>query len=320
MGRRSATETMAGIYQRFLERSVWPQKELADVLGVTTKTLRRCLQELCREGLPLQREAAGRAKVTWRMAEGWFPGAVQWTAREVATLLPVLLQAPSSQARDAAIDRVLQAVPRERVPPRTREVVEPMPRSSTEREHEALVLAAAMLRQCLFVRYYSASRGTVSARVVSVQRVMSGSPVRLVVWCHERRELLWFVLENVRTARVDRAERFHEVDPLEVERFLCESVDGFRQTNVVPCVFAVRDPEARWARHNLPPTREGQYEVEEIDEGIRVKIVTAGVIPLARWLVGLGAAGRAESPKLAELVRQFAMGALHDGRSNEHKG
>jgi proteasome accessory factor C len=310
MGRRSATETVAGIYQHFLERPAWPQKELADALGVEPKTLRRCLEELQQEGLPLHREGEGGARVTWRMAEGWFPGSVRWTAREVAGLLPALLQAPPGEARDAAIERILRVVPCERVPPRARDAVESAPRSTAERANEALVVDAAMRRECLFVRYYTASRGEVSARVVSVQRVMAGAPVRLVVWCHERQELLWFVLENLRTARVDRAERFHEADPAEVERFVRESVDGFRQMRPVTCVFTVRDPEARWARRNLPKTRQDQYTVEDIEDGVRVTIETAGVVPLARWLVGLGAAGRAETPELAELVQELAQGAL----------
>lgn len=310
MGRRSATETVAGIFQRFLERPAWPQQALADALGVTPKTLRRCLDELANEGLPLRREGDG-ARVTWRMAEGWFPGSVRWTAREVAGLLPALLQAPPGEARDAAIERILRVVPRERVPPRARDAVEPAPRSTAERTHEALVVEAAMRRECLFLRYYSANRGAVSARVVSVQRVMAGAPVRLVVWCHERQELLWFVLENVRAARVDRAERFHEADPVEVERFVRESVDGFRQMRPVVCVFTVRDPEARWARNNLPAAPKGAYTVEARDDGsIRVTIETAGVVPLARWLVGLGAAGRAESPEVVALVEELARGAL----------
>jgi predicted DNA-binding transcriptional regulator YafY len=248
------------------------------------------------------------------MEPGWFPGSVRWTAREVAELIPVLLRAPQSATRDAAIERILRVIPRERVPARTREAIEAPTRTTTEQEHEALVVDAALRRHALFVRYYSTERDAVSARVVSVQRVVSDTPVRFVGWCHERNELLWFRVDNVRTVRVDRAEHFHEADPTEVERFVSESVEGFRQMKPVSCVFTVRDPEARWAQRNLPAARQGQYVIEAIEGGVRVQITTAGVVPLARWLVGVGAAGRAESAELAAQVEALARGALHEAQ------
>lgn len=135
MGRRSAAETIAGVFQCFLERSTWTQTELADALGLTTKALRVRLDELRREGLPLEREGDGGPRVTWRMREGWFPGSVQWPAREVAALLRVLVQAPQSVARDQLIERVVGVVPRSRVPARTRDVIDGPARSTTEAQH-----------------------------------------------------------------------------------------------------------------------------------------------------------------------------------------
>jgi hypothetical protein len=49
---------------------------------------------------------------------------------------------------------------------------------------------------------------------------------------------------------------------------------------------------------------------EVVPGGLRFSTTTAGVLRLARHVVGLGAAAHAETPELALLVAELARGAL----------
>jgi len=133
-----------------------------------------------------------------------------------------------------------------------------------------------------------------------------GPPTRFIVFCHEAKSLKWFRLDNVRRAHVDDAEPFREAEPGQVEAMLKESVDGFHHGGPVQCSFFVREPECRWVEHNLPVS----MTPERVPRGLRFTTTTAGVLRLARFVVGLGVAARAETPELAELVQELARGAL----------
>ncbi len=310
MGQRSATETVAGIFQCFLAQPAWTQAALAESLGLSVKALRARLEELEAEGVPLERVEAP-PHVVWRVSAGWFPGSVQLKAAEVGELLRQLLQAPETDARNALIDRIVSAAPRKAVPVAVREAVDAPPRSSVEAAWLPLVMQAAMDRRCLLIRYESASSGSLSWRNVSPQRVETGPPARFLAWCHEANDLRWFRVDRMVRGNVDSKTAFVEVDPAEVERCRAESLDGFRQTGAVSCVFVVRNPEARWVRRNLPGQGRERYVLDDVPEGVRVTLHTSAIVPLARYVVGLGDAARAESAELAAEVERLARGALH---------
>ncbi len=315
MGQRSATETVAGIFQSFLTQPEWTQAALAESLGLSVKALRARLEELESEGVPLERVEAP-PHVVWRVRPGWFPGSVQLKAAEVGELLRQLLQAPESEARNALIDRVVGAAPRKVVPVAVREAVDAPPRSREEAAWLPLVMQAAMERRCILMRYESASSGSATWRSVSPQRVETGPPARFLAWCHEASDLRWFRVDRVVKGHVDSSTEFVEVDPAEVARCRAESLDGFRQTAAVSCVFVVRNPEARWVRRNLPGHGRERYAIDDTAEGVRVTLHTSAVVPLARYVVGLGDAARAESAELAAEVERLARGALR----GEEKG
>jgi hypothetical protein len=150
------------------------------------------------------------------------------------------------------------------------------------------------------------SRGTVEWRHASVQRVVIGPPARIVAVCHRDGALKWFRLDNVLGARLDDTVEYRTVDAAAVESMLKESVDGFHQGGAVLCAFFVRAPESRWVEPNLP----GSMTREVVPGGLRFSTTTAGVLRLARHVVGLGAAAHAETPELALLVAELARGAL----------
>jgi hypothetical protein len=74
----------------------------------------------------------------------------------------------------------------------------------------------------------------------------------------------------------------------------------------VRVAFHVDDPEARWVEHNLPDGLRGVRDAT----GLLVEAETAGLLPVARFVVGLGAAARCHSPELEAKVHELARGAL----------
>jgi predicted DNA-binding transcriptional regulator YafY len=312
MGKRSATETVAGIFQRFLSQPEWTQADLARSLGISVRATRSRLEELAAEGLPLER-VEQPPHVVWRVPAGWCPGAVQLPAGDVGELLRQLLQAPASEARNALIDRIVRAAPRTVVPAAVRAAVDAPPRSDEEATWLPIVMTAAMERRCLLLRYASASTGNLSWRNVSPQRVETGPPARMLAWCHEAAELRWFRVDRIARGMIDSSVAFVRVDPAEVERCRAESLDGFHQAVAVVCAFSVLNPDARWVRRNLPGAGTERYTIDDTAEGIRVTLRTSAVVPLARFVVGLGESARAESEPLAAEVTRLARGALRGG-------
>jgi predicted DNA-binding transcriptional regulator YafY len=143
--------------------------------------------------------------------------------------------------------------------------------------------------------------------MLSPARLLLGPPARLVAHCHKDRKLKWFRVSNITEARIDAGEAFRSLDPSMVDAFVSQSVDGFHSSEeAVPCSFVVREPESRWVERNLP----SGVRSEPIEGGIRATTSTAGLAPLARFVVGLGSAATCESPELAALVRELAEGAL----------
>jgi hypothetical protein len=71
-------------------------------------------------------------------------------------------------------------------------------------------------------------------------------------------------------------------------------------------VFFVREPEARWVTKSLLPP----MKAETAEGGVVVTVTTAGAMRVARFVVGLGAAARADTARLRGLVEELARGAL----------
>lgn len=305
MGKRSSTETLVAVFQAFLRQRTWTQAALAREVGIDPRALRPRLLELQRAGVPLHQDDE-HPHVYWSVGRDWFPGGVLIAAPEAAELLRQLVRAPRSRARDQLIDRLLKALPlvSSRLDP-TAGVISPV---ASEGEALWLSLAedSASRGAAMRMQYYTASRGELEWRHVSVQTVDVSQPARLVGACHRTGELKWFRIDNVLQAHLDPGEPYRKSAPYEVKRFVRESLDGYHGGTPVLCSFFVADPEARWVRRNL---LEGT-SVATVDGGIRVEATTTAVIRLARFVVGLGAAARVETPELQGVVMELARGAI----------
>lgn len=307
MGRRSNTESIAAILNAFVRRRRWVQAELAREVGLKVPGLRKRLNELRESGMPLASES-DPPHVVWQVPKGWFPGAVAFESAESFTLLRLLSRMPRSAERDGLIQRILMAVPRTEGAGEIPRAIVPPEVDPQEESYLPLLEEAAAQRRVVRMRYFSASRGTVAWRHASIQRVLPGPPARFLAVCHTDGRLKWFRVANVMRAVEDEAVGFRDAAAPEVERFMRQSVDGFHQGSPpVRCVFVVREQEWRWVERNLPVR---PSELEPVPGGQRVTIETAGVLPLARFVAGLGAAARAESAELRLLVEEIARGAL----------
>jgi predicted DNA-binding transcriptional regulator YafY len=243
--------------------------------------------------------------VYWSVPKGWLPGAVALASDEAAEVLRQLARLPRTKAREKVIHAILRRLRPESdldEPP----IVAAQP-SPEEEKSLPVVEDAATGRTVLFMRYYTSSRGHVSQRYASVQRVLIGPPARFIAYCHASKTLRWFRVGNVESASLAADREFVQVSKAEVDQFEKSSMDGYHDA-APPTLetFFVRDPEARWVQNNLL----GGMTASQVDGGIRVEAETSALGRLARYVVGLGAAARAETPALVKAVSELAKGAL----------
>lgn len=312
MGQRSSAQTIAAILQAFLRKRSWTQAELAREVGVGVPALRKRLTDLEISGMPLDRED-DHPHVWWSVPKDWFPGAVAFEGSDIGDLLRLLCRLPASRDRDRLIERITKTAPKtHHGNPRSLLVTQ----ATTEGEEACLAAAenAAIQKATLSFRYFSASRGTAEARHASVQRIVIGPPARALAICHRDGKLKWFRINNMFSAVAEPTIPYRAALPEDVESVLSESMDGFHDgKDPVFCAFTVRDPEARWVSGNLP----GPMTVESIEGGIRVSTTTAGVLPLARFVVSLGPSAYAETPELLKTARELARGALRNATAED---
>jgi predicted DNA-binding transcriptional regulator YafY len=301
MGRRSAAETAIAILTAFIENTSWTQVALAARVGVSVPQLRKHLIELVRHDVPLEDEREP-PNVIWSVPAKWFPAGVTLTAADAHELLRQLSRAPQSADRDRLLMELATRARRD--PPAG------ITRSADGDFDEAtlrLVEDACTSTTALSLRYYSASHGRPHDRVVSIQRVLAGVRPRIVAHCHAARELRFFRVSRIQSATLNTTTPFTHVPEADVDAFLAGSVSGYRDpTEPVHVAFVVRDPEARWVRDTLPVA----MTIEPMPTGVRLSTRTAGVLSLARFVVGLGDAARAESPELLAAVHDLAAGSL----------
>jgi predicted DNA-binding transcriptional regulator YafY len=306
MGTRSQTDTVVAILQALIKDRSCTQADLARRAGLKSpQVVRKHLDELVANGFPIERDGEP-PQVYWSVPNGWFPGAVIFERESVTLLLRQLSRLARSKARDGLIRQILAAAPRPAPAPAEAPTVLTPQRTEREEVHLERVEDAAMLKRTLTLKYLTTGHDKARWRPVSVQSVVPGPPARFIALCHESQVLKWYRLDNVQGAHFDDPEPYRAADPAQVEAMLKESVDGFHQGGAVHCSFFVREPESRWVAHNLPVWMSS----EPAPGGTRFMATTAGVLRLARFVVGLGAAARAETPELADQVKELARGAL----------
>ncbi|MFO0567343.1 MAG: WYL domain-containing protein [Polyangiaceae bacterium] len=164
-------------------------------------------------------------------------------------------------------------------------------------------------RRPLEVIYFSASRGTESARCLSIQRILYGERARAVAYCHESGELKWFRLERIRSARLATEEPYREASDESVLAFVRESMDGFRKGVAQTCEFEIDKSVARWALGSLPVAPDAAL-ITWTPNAANIVLRTAALDVLARYLVGFGENAKVIGPRaLREMVVDLGSGA-----------
>ena len=106
---------------------------------------------------------------------------------------------------------------------------------------------------------------------------------------------------------MERTETRKDVPLAELDAFLASSVDGYNDGTDEALRFQVRVPECAWVRGNLLPG----MAIEQDAHGDGITVVAHGAaLVVARYVVGLGGAARAEGASLKGLVRQLAQAAI----------
>ncbi|MDB4989589.1 MAG: hypothetical protein JWN04_4767 [Myxococcaceae bacterium] len=298
MGRRSAGETIACILLAFMREPVWAQAELALHCKVDARALRARLVELQAAGFPLIQDREP-PKVYWTVPRGWFPGGRALSEKELKLAARLVRRLPEGAAKHRVLGFLEGAAASDTYVARSRDLLEAMLVSLEDALQE---------RRVVEVDYFSASRGLPSQRWLSIQRIFPGERARVIAICHRSGRLQTFRVDRFRSVQEAPAETFRAATEGEIEAEMDASVNWYRApTDAVLCRFIVRMPEAHWIRSNLPVA---PFTEDHGPDGIRFEVHTAGVDVLARFVVGLGSAAKAETKELQQAVVALALGAL----------
>lgn len=300
MGKRSSSETVAGILVAFIERRTWQQAQLARRLQLQPRAVRKHLEELMQSGCPLVRDDEP-PHVYWSVPKGWFPGGLYLSGDDAELSLTLLCRLPASPSRDTLLERISASHPERAA--RTAELRSVIQEGDDQEPLLALVTEAAARKQALHLHYFSATRGALEWRHVSVQRVMPGPPARFVAHCHRSSTLKWFRVRGIVAAKVAPAVAYVPAERPALDDFVSTSVDGFHTPGfATEHRFFVPDPDARWVERNLLSS----MSPERTDGGLRVTCRTPSLLRVARFVLSLAPMARAETPELSCLVRQLA--------------
>lgn len=303
MGRKSSTESIAGVLLAFLECRTWKQADLARRLGVERKTLKRILDDLAAGGLKLEQEE-DPPHVYWSVPKTWFPGGVAFRGDDLSELVRVLQLAPQSPKRDRLLGIIATTATGLRGTATANAI---LTRSLTPEEETVLAALhkAAEQRVALRVKYFTLSRGDLATRSLSVHRLLVDVG-RFIATCHRDGRLKWFRIDGVQAVQTSD-EPHRAVSDEDVTRLIDESVDGYHSgTPPIDCIFRVDASVARWVKAQLPMP----FDAEDGTGFTRFRAKTSGPLALARFLVGLGGAVQVETEQLAALMKGLASSAL----------
>jgi predicted DNA-binding transcriptional regulator YafY len=305
MGRRSASETIIAILGAFIEQRCWAQAELAEHVGITVEQLRKHLKALSLL-LPFGEPERDHPHVYWTLPNHWFPGGVALSAADADEVLRQLARAPESDRRNAVLLTLARSSGRHAQASPTTIAIGPS--LLAQEKHLRELEDAGAQRKAVALTYYSASRGDrQEGRHLSVQRILVGPSTRFVAHCHRSGELRFFRLSRVDAVRITADVPYVAIDAPAIDTFIAGSVSGYRDPSApVAVAFVVGDPDAHWVKDTLPLA----LACEPAPGGLRFSGETAGVLALARFVVGLGDAARVETPELLAAVLRLAHGSL----------
>jgi predicted DNA-binding transcriptional regulator YafY len=306
MGRKDGAETVGRVYEAFRKERTWTQVALAERAGVEVRALRNVLENMELAGVPLERQV-DHPHVYWSVPDGWTPAGVYFPLEEVPALIHQVMRMPSGEGRRLLMERIVRAAPKSTPDGAAMERVRTPAVSEQEETHLLRLMEALEKRRTVRLRYRNSKLGEV---VAAVQWIEAGPLAHFVVLYRGDERPKWLRVERVEGLRFDDTIRWWPMESEALHDLVARSINGYAAEKPVRCVFRVMGDDARWVRDSLPGADRERYAVTTIDGGIRVETQTAAVLPLARFVVGLGRSARCQTPELAGLVRELAEGAL----------
>lgn len=297
------------------------RRELAERLGVSLKTIARDIEALSL--FPIAEERDG-IDVVYQLVHGAAPR-VRFEPDEVAALLlgkPLVLAALADSPYAAAVASALAKLEllqrdradrgRRRLPDVFLSSVDP-PRVRAELQER--LLAAALERRRVWLRYFTAERGAHSERIVEPYLLrLHPHGLDLIAYCHLRRDFLAFHVGCIEALRVCDDTFDPAARAFDLERFLAGSFDGRRGAPELDVCLRVRMPTAAWARDQFyHPTQ----RLRELDDGIEIRFRAGAPEAIAARVLGLGPDCEVVEPELlARLVadRAAAIAERHRDR------
>ena len=287
------------------------RRDLAQLCGCDVRTVGRDLDILRESGIAI--EYCKRLR-TFRLTEPLPFHSIELSIGETLALAASLdalrgrEQTPWSHHADAISERLQQGLP-----PSLGEVFDKSRQSLSLDGRARRRYAGAPWRtldhaiiehQTLHMTYYSASRDAVSTRLFDPYRLVERNGYyNAVGWCHTRREVRLFSLDNIRALQ-PTSEHFQVAADFDLEAYLRGSL-GVMRGELQTIVVRFYPPLSRWARRHLWPF---PHQIEEDGEDrILVHGEVSGLEEIRTELLRWGASAEVlESPALRQSLRDEA--------------
>src|SRR5262245_5797498 len=219
MGQKSRSDSVVRIFSAFITQKSWRQPELARNVRVSVHRLRAILDEHTAH-MPLVRDEESSTDVYWSVDKNWFPGGAYFANEDLNLLLNQLARMPRGRNRKRLMDAVARSLTGSRNDSERLDDVVVAPAAEDEERFIDVLLDAAKRRVAVRCRYHSRSSGHEGWRHISIQRVDSRTPSRVVAVKHEDGKLAIFRVDAFRDAELDQDEKFREVDEPKLNTFL----------------------------------------------------------------------------------------------------
>lgn len=295
------------------------RRELSERLGVSLKTVARDIEALSL--FPIAEERDG-IDVVYQLIHGAAPR-VRFEPDEVAalllgrtTVLAALAGSPYAAAVASALGK-LELLQRDRVERGRRRLPEVFlssfdpPRVSAD--HQDRLLAAALERRRVWLRYFTPERNARSERIVEPYLLrLHPRGLDLIAFCLKRSEFLTFNVSCIEALRVCEDTFDPAARAFDLEHFLRTTFDGRRGSPEIDVRLRVRLPTAAWARALFyHPTQ----QMRELDDGVEIRFRAGAPEAIAARVLGLGPDCEVIEPELlARLVADKAAAIVSNYR------
>ncbi|HEY8961329.1 MAG TPA: YafY family protein [Luteolibacter sp.] len=288
-------------------------EQIAAHFEISVRTVYRDLAALGEAGVPIVAEAG----VGYSLMRGYHMPPVMFTEDEAAALFmsgevtEQIADGSLKQSLRSALLKVRSVLPQEKRDylHRLRDSVSvSFRRPGGEEKGESLmpIQDAIVRRNCLAIHYDTASKGTVTRRVVEpLGLVFYSRRWHLIAWCRMRRDFRDFRLDRLASWAV-LDEQYHGHAHFSVKEFLRECIENHELTPATVLVEREACERFRAELSGTPVSEETQP-----DGRVKVELLSFSIPWLAQWLLAFGLKVEALEPlELREAMRDAAQAVV----------